>query len=93
MTLAFILFMLFWGFIVGGLARWAVPGPDPMPVWLTIAIGIAGSVIGGGVARVLFGFTGGFIFAFAGAVVLVIAYRKLVQKRPITGPDAHRPPR
>ena len=26
------------GFITGGLARLAVPGPDPMPVWLTVAI-------------------------------------------------------
>ena len=26
-------------FITGALARFALPGPDPMPVWLTIAIG------------------------------------------------------
>ena len=47
MTLAFILFILLWGLVVGGLARLAVPGPDPMPIWLTIAIGIGGSLIGG----------------------------------------------
>ena len=26
------------GFIIGGLARWAVPGPDPMSVPLTILL-------------------------------------------------------
>src|SRR5216117_3639156 len=35
------------GFITGGLARLAVPGPDPMPIWLTVAIGLAGSWGGG----------------------------------------------
>ena len=30
-----ILIMIF-GFITGGLARLAVPGPDPMPAWLTV---------------------------------------------------------
>ena len=36
------------GFAIGGLARWAVPGPDPMPAWLTIFIGLTGSLVGGG---------------------------------------------
>jgi hypothetical protein len=27
-----------------------------------------------------------FLFALGGAIVLLIAYRKLVQKRPLTGP-------
>ena len=29
--------------------RFAVPGPDPMPAWLTIAIGLLGSAIGWGI--------------------------------------------
>ena len=33
------------GFIVGGLARWALPGPDPMPWYATIALGIGGSIV------------------------------------------------
>ena len=37
-------------FITGALARLAVPGPDPMPIWLTIAIGLVGSAGGGGIA-------------------------------------------
>ena len=92
MTVGFIIFILVWGLAVGALARLAVPGPDPMPIWLTIAIGIAGSVIGGVVAKVLLGFTGGFIFAFAGAVLLVVLYRRFVQHRPVWGPGARRPP-
>lgn len=93
MTIAFILFILLWGLIVGGLARLAVPGPDPMPIWLTIAIGIGGSLIGGIVTRIFFGTGVSFFFAFLGALLLVILYRKYVQHRPITGPGARQPPR
>jgi uncharacterized membrane protein YeaQ/YmgE (transglycosylase-associated protein family) len=92
MTLGFILFILLWGFIIGGLARLAIPGPDPMPVWMTIAIGIGGSLIGGIVTRLFFGTGVSFFFAFLGAVLLVILYRKYVQNRPIWGPGARRPP-
>jgi uncharacterized membrane protein YeaQ/YmgE (transglycosylase-associated protein family) len=91
-TLAFILFILLWGLIIGGLARLAIPGPDPMPIWLTIAIGIGGSLIGGIVTRIFFGTGVSFFFAFLGAMLLVILYRKYVQHRPITGPGARRPP-
>jgi uncharacterized membrane protein YeaQ/YmgE (transglycosylase-associated protein family) len=91
-TLAFILFILLWGLVVGALARLAVPGPDPMPIWLTIAIGIGGSLIGGIVTRIFFGSGVSFFFAFLGALLLVILYRKFVQHRPITGPGAHEPP-
>jgi uncharacterized membrane protein YeaQ/YmgE (transglycosylase-associated protein family) len=91
-TLAFILFILLWGLILGALARLAVPGPDPMPIWLTIAIGIGGSLIGGVVTRLFFGTGVSFFFAFLGALLLVILYRRYVQHRPITGPGARRPP-
>jgi len=78
------------GFITGSLARLAVPGPDPMPVWLTVAIGLAGSAGGGAVALAIWGrgtqVVG--LFSFLGAILLVVAYRRFVQKRPLTGPDA-----
>jgi uncharacterized membrane protein YeaQ/YmgE (transglycosylase-associated protein family) len=35
------------GLIVGGLARLALPGPDPMGIGMTILIGLAGSFIAG----------------------------------------------
>jgi uncharacterized membrane protein YeaQ/YmgE (transglycosylase-associated protein family) len=79
------------GFVTGGLARLAVPGPDPMPVWLTIAIGLAGSWGGGALAAVIWGWNSTYgvsIFGFVAAILLVIAYRRFYQGRPVTGPDA-----
>ena len=88
-----IMIMLF-GFITGSLARLAVPGPDPMPVWLTVAIGLVGSAAGGAIAIGIWGkHTQGIgIFAFIGAVLLVVAYRRFVQKRAIVGPEAFKFP-
>jgi uncharacterized membrane protein YeaQ/YmgE (transglycosylase-associated protein family) len=91
-TLAFILFILLWGLVIGALARLAIPGPDPMPIWLTTVIGIGGSLLGGIVTRLFFGTGVSFFFAFLGAMLLVILYRKYVQNRPISGPGARRPP-
>ena len=101
-VLATILSAAMTGFVIGGAARWAVPGPDPMPFWLTVLIGLLGSLIGGVVAAAIFGSahaldTRGHAFVtvlveIGAAAGLVIAYRRLVQKRPIAGPDAHRFP-
>src|SRR4029079_11796528 len=87
---ASIVLVMFFGFITGGLARLAVPGPDPMPVWLTVAIGLVGSAAGGGIAIGIWGRGTQAIglLSFLGAVLLVVAYRRFVQKRPLTGPDA-----
>jgi uncharacterized membrane protein YeaQ/YmgE (transglycosylase-associated protein family) len=35
------------GLFVGALGRLALPGPDPMTIWQTILVGIAGSFIAG----------------------------------------------
>jgi len=35
------------GLVIGALGRLALPGPDPMTIWQTILIGIAGSLIAG----------------------------------------------
>ena len=85
-----VLMIMLFGFITGSLARFAVPGPDPMPIWLTIAIGLVGSAAGGGLAIALWGqgTQGIGIFAFVGAYLLVVAYRRFVQKRPAWGPGA-----
>jgi uncharacterized membrane protein YeaQ/YmgE (transglycosylase-associated protein family) len=84
------------GLIVGGLARLAVPGPDPMPIWLTIGIGVVGSIIGGTVAGVIAGADAVFAIFVASVIagtLLVIAYRRFVQGRGVTGPDARLRPR
>jgi uncharacterized membrane protein YeaQ/YmgE (transglycosylase-associated protein family) len=79
------------GFITGALARLSVPGPDPMPIWLTIVIGLAGSWGGGAIAALIWGWDetyGVSIFGFVAAILLVIAYRRFYQGRPLTGPEA-----
>jgi uncharacterized membrane protein YeaQ/YmgE (transglycosylase-associated protein family) len=77
------------GLVVGALARLAVPGRDPMSIWRTIALGILGSLVGALIAA-LFGLEegGGILFALLGGVLLLIVYRRIVQKRGITGPGA-----
>ena len=90
--LLFLIVVFVSGLVVGALARLAVPGPDPMPIWATAALGIGGSIIGGTIARVLIGSYGGLLFAFLGAVLLLVLYRHFVQHRPLTGPEARRPP-
>jgi uncharacterized membrane protein YeaQ/YmgE (transglycosylase-associated protein family) len=90
MSLGFVLAIVVSGFVTGGLARFAIPGPDPMPVWLTIAIGLTGSIVGAVVGRALSddnGYVVSFL-SFGVAISLVAAYRKFVQHRPIFGPGA-----
>jgi len=93
MGLAEILSILITGFVVGGLGRLAVPGPDPMPIWMTILLGIVGSIVGGSFAVALgFGAAGVFVVSVLAATLIVIAYRRIVQKRAVTGPGARRMP-
>jgi uncharacterized membrane protein YeaQ/YmgE (transglycosylase-associated protein family) len=84
-----VVYIVLVGLVVGALGRLAVPGPDPMPIWLTIVIGLIGAFLGGAIA-VSLGFGGGGIFLISVlvATLLVIAYRRFVQKRPITGPGS-----
>ena len=87
MGLGDVLLIVLTGLVIGALGRLAVPGRDPMPIWLTIVIGLVGAFAGGWIAVAL-GFAGGGIFAIAVLVstVIVIAYRRLVHGRPVTGP-------
>ena len=88
----FFVILIIWGFVVGGLARLALPGPDPMPWYATLGLGLGGSLIGGIVARILFNTASGLIFAVLGAILLLYLYRRFVQHRGITGPSARRLP-
>jgi uncharacterized membrane protein YeaQ/YmgE (transglycosylase-associated protein family) len=85
---------IFTGLVTGMLARFALPGPDPMPIWLTTAIGLAGTLIGGAIAVAIAGRDPSWVAigGFLAAIVLVGLYRKFVQKRPIWGPDAYKYP-
>jgi uncharacterized membrane protein YeaQ/YmgE (transglycosylase-associated protein family) len=94
MSAGVIVAILISGFFTGMLARLAVPGPDPMPLWLTISIGLTGSIAGAVVAKALFS-DNGYVVSFGSlgvAIALVLAYRRFVQHRPLWGPEALRFP-
>jgi uncharacterized membrane protein YeaQ/YmgE (transglycosylase-associated protein family) len=53
--LAYLISLAIVGLIIGALARLALPGKDPMSLLMTMAIGIAGSFIGGVILYVITG--------------------------------------
>jgi len=100
-VLAAILLLLISGFVFGALARWAVPGPDPMPVWLTVFIGLGGSAIGGGITAAVLHANDNVsradyftieLASILSSILLVVAYRHFIQQRAILGPEAMKPP-
>jgi len=53
MTVLHILCWVVYGLVVGSIARWVHPGEDPEGFLPTIAIGVAGSFIGGAMNFIL----------------------------------------
>jgi len=90
MALWFLATLAVWGLVVGALARLALPGPDPMGVFATIGLGLAGSFIGGILSWAFLGHAGGLVFALVGSTLLLYLHRRFVQHRPLTGPGAKR---
>ena len=83
-TITFLIALAVFGGLAGALARLLVPGPDPMSILGTIALGIVGSFIGGLVVGLIFrpddgdAFAPvGFLGAVAGAVVALLIYRAM----------------
>ena len=72
------------GFVVGLLAKMLTPGRDPAGFFITIAIGIAGSLLAtyGGQALGLYsaGEPAGFLGSLVGAIILLLVYR-VIRKR------------
>jgi uncharacterized membrane protein YeaQ/YmgE (transglycosylase-associated protein family) len=68
------------GFIVGLIARAIMPGVDSLGFWLTTALGIGGSIVGGIVSSLIFKspdgkfHPAGWILSIIGAMVLLWAY-------------------
>ena len=68
------------GFIFGVLARWFYPGPVPLGFWLTVALGIGGSVVGGLISSLIWRtpdgkfHPAGWIMSIVGALVLLWGY-------------------
>jgi uncharacterized membrane protein YeaQ/YmgE (transglycosylase-associated protein family) len=79
---------IFFGLIVGIIAKLLMPGRDPGGFIVTILLGIVGSLVGGFIGRAL-GLYGpdqrasGWILSIIGAVVILLIYRAVVGRRPV----------
>ncbi len=77
---------LLFGLIVGAIAKFLMPGRDPGGWIVTILLGIAGSFIGGFLAKTLMGGSGqaaGWIGSIIGAILLLFVYRLIVGRRAV----------
>ncbi len=82
MDLTTIVTWLVFGAIVGIIARFLMPGPDPMGGLGTIVLGIVGSFVGGFLAQLLFAGnaafpppSSGWLGSIIGALVALALYR------------------
>ena len=82
--LALLVYLAVTGLVVGGLARLALPGPDPIGILATIGLGLAGSFSAGLLAGLLWARPAGFVFSVLAATALLYAHRRFVQKRGLT---------
>ena len=72
-----VLYFVLSGLIVGALARWLLPGPDPMSWLATIGYGLAGSFLGGILGRLINASTViGLILSVGGAALLIWFFRR-----------------
>jgi len=68
------------GFIVGVLARFFYPGAVPLGFWLTVALGIGGSIVGGLISSLIWKspdgkfHPAGWIMSLIGALLLLWMY-------------------
>jgi uncharacterized membrane protein YeaQ/YmgE (transglycosylase-associated protein family) len=67
------------GLIVGAIAKLLMPGKDPGGIWITMALGIAGSIVATWLGQMIgwyqAGQSAGFIMSVIGAVLLLVLYR------------------
>jgi uncharacterized membrane protein YeaQ/YmgE (transglycosylase-associated protein family) len=63
------------GLIIGALGRLVHPGKDPIPIWLTIVIGVAAAIIAGLLISGLLGFILAVIIAAVLVALLGTGYR------------------
>jgi uncharacterized membrane protein YeaQ/YmgE (transglycosylase-associated protein family) len=73
------------GLIVGLIARLLMPGKDPMGLIMTSILGIAGSLLGTYLGRILLGrgpyYQARWLMSILGALVLLFLYRILFARR------------
>jgi uncharacterized membrane protein YeaQ/YmgE (transglycosylase-associated protein family) len=80
-----VLWILF-GLVVGVIAKLLTPGRDPGGFVVTALVGIAGSLLGGFIGRLLglypsYQSTGGFFMSIVGAVIVLAIYHAAVGRR------------
>jgi uncharacterized membrane protein YeaQ/YmgE (transglycosylase-associated protein family) len=67
------------GLVVGALAKLIMPGKDPGGIFMTMLIGVGGSLAAGFIGRLLglyaSGQRAGFIMSTLGAILLLVLYR------------------
>lgn len=77
-----LLVWMVYGLFVGSIAKSIVPGEERMGFFQTIAVGVAGSYMGGAILYLLGTYDGlspsGIVMGIAGGVVSLILYNKLV---------------
>lgn len=89
----FILILLGIGVVFGAIARLIVPGRDRMSLGQTWALGVVGSLVGGFLGYMLFGAdlddgavqAGGVISSIVGAVIVLVIYRAVRGRQPVSG--------
>ncbi len=74
------------GLIVGALAKLVMPGRDPGGIFITMLLGIAGSVLAGFLGRALGFYSAansgpGIIASILGAIILLAGYRMIAGRR------------
>ena len=78
--------MIIVGFIVGVLARWIYPGAVNMGFWLTVALGIGGSLVGGIISSLIWKtpdgrfHPAGWFLSLIGALILLWIYINFLAK-------------
>jgi uncharacterized membrane protein YeaQ/YmgE (transglycosylase-associated protein family) len=81
-----ILGWIIFGAVVGAIGKLLMPGRDPGGIVVTILLGIAGSLLGGFLGRMLFGGGGegtgaGWIGSIIGVMLLLFLYRMMAGRR------------
>jgi uncharacterized membrane protein YeaQ/YmgE (transglycosylase-associated protein family) len=75
--ISYIIYLCLIGLIVGAFARLALPGRDPMSIFQTMLVGIAGSLAAGLVYALLFHRNGGgFVASVLFSMVIVYMIRR-----------------
>jgi uncharacterized membrane protein YeaQ/YmgE (transglycosylase-associated protein family) len=76
---------IFFGLIVGIVAKFLTPGRDPGGFIVTALIGIAGALIGGFLGREMGLYQEndpvGFVMAVVGSIILLLLYRMVAGRR------------